>query len=62
MDKLNLNYLGTHTIRKKFYQQTNHDIALVMKLLNQSSEQMTLTYLGLDQEIREHILSTIHFD
>jgi integrase len=44
------------------YEQTNHNIALVMKLLNHSSEQMTLAYLGLDQETREHILDTIHFD
>lgn len=65
-DKLHLNYLGTHTMRKTgaymVYEQTNHNIALVMQLLNHSSEQMTLAYLGLDQETREHILDTIHFD
>lgn len=63
--KLNINYLGTHTMRKKgayrVYVQTNHNIALVMKLLNHSSEEMTLAYLGLDQETREHILDTIDF-
>ena len=42
-------------------EQTNHNIALVMKLLNHSSEEMTLAYLGLDQESREQILDTINF-
>lgn len=64
-EKLNINYLGTHTMRKtgayRVYQQTNHNIALVMKLLNHSSEEMTLAYLGLDQDTREHILDTIDF-
>ena len=32
-----------------------------MKLLNHSSEQMTLAYLGLDQDTREHILDMIDF-
>lgn len=63
--KLNIDYLGTHTMRKtgayRVYEQTNHNIALVMKLLNHSSEGMTLAYLGLDQETREHILDTIDF-
>lgn len=63
---LNIPYLGTHTMRKtgayRVYKQTNHNIGLVMKLLNHSSEQMTLAYLGLDQETREQILDTIDFD
>lgn len=41
-DLLGINYLGTHTMRKTsaycVYEQTNHNIALVMKLLNHSSE------------------------
>ena len=64
--KLSIPYLGTHTMRKtgafKVYEQTNHNIGLVMKLLNHSSEEVTLAYLGLDQETREHILDTINFD
>lgn len=51
---LNINYLGTHTMRKtgayRIYEQSHHNIALVMKLLNHSSEKMTLEYLDLDQE------------
>ena len=64
-DLLGINYLGTHTMRKtgayRVYEQTNHNIGLVMKLLNHSSEKMTLAYLGLDQETRENILDTIDF-
>ena len=62
---LGLNYLGTHTMRKtgayRVYEQSNHNIGLVMKLLNHSSEAVTLNYLGLDQEAREMILDNINF-
>lgn len=64
-DLLSLNYLGTHTMRKtgayRVYEQSNHNIGLVMKLLNHSSEAVTLNYLGLDQETREMILDNIDF-
>lgn len=64
-DLLGLNYLGTHTMRKtgayRVYEQSNHNIGLVMKLLNHSSEAVTLNYLGLDQESRERILDNINF-
>ena len=62
---LDINYLGTHTMRKtgayRVYVQSNYNIGLVMKLLNHSSEAMTLAYLGLDQVIREHMLDKIDF-
>lgn len=62
---LGINYLGTHTMRKtgayRVYEQSHHNIALVMKLLNHSSEAVTLNYLGLDQESREMILDNINF-
>lgn len=64
-DLLGINYLGTHTMRKtgayRVYVQSNYNIGLVMQLLNHSSEQMTLAYLGLDQESREHMLDQIDF-
>lgn len=62
---LDISYLGTHTMRKtgayRVYVQSHHNIGLVMKLLNHSSEAVTLNYLGLDQESREHILDSIDF-
>jgi len=55
----------THTMRKtgayRVYQQSNHDIALVMKLLKQDSEGTTLAYLGLDQDSVENRLDQIDF-
>lgn len=63
-DLTGINHLGTHTMRKtgayKVYEQT-HNIALVMKLLNHSSEAMTLAYLGLDQTTIETALDNIDF-
>ena len=64
-DLLDINYLGTHTMRKtgayRVYVQSNYNMGLVMKLLNHSSEAMTLAYLGLDQVSREHMLDKIDF-
>lgn len=64
-DLLGIAYLGTHTMRKtgayRVYTQSNYNIGLVMRLLNHSSEAMTLAYLGLDQASRENILDQIDF-
>ncbi|MCT3568994.1 site-specific integrase [Levilactobacillus brevis] len=64
-DLLNINYLGTHTMRKtgayRVYTQSNYNIGLVMHLLNHSSEAMTLAYLGLDQASTETMLDRINF-
>lgn len=64
-DLLDIPYLGTHTMRKtgayRVYVQSNYNIGLVMRLLNHSSEAMTLAYLGLDQTSREHMLDQIDF-
>lgn len=63
---LGIDYLGTHTMRKtgayRVYVQSHYDIALVMELLNHSSQAMTLKYLGLDQVSKEKKLDLIHFD
>ena len=64
-DLLNINYLGTHTMRKtgayRVYVQSNYNIGLVMHLLNHSNEAMTLAYLGLDQASTEAMLDNIDF-
>mgnify|MGYP004548473785 CR=1 FL=1 len=64
-DLLDINYLGTHTMRKtgayRVYTQSNYNISLVIHLLNHSSEPMTLTYLGLNQDSRETMLNQIDF-
>lgn len=65
-DWLGLDYLGTHTMRKtgayRVYTQTGYNIALVMSLLNHSSEKMTLAYLGLTQASKEKLLDQVNFD
>lgn len=62
---LGINYLGTHTMRKteayRVYTQSNYNIGRVMRLLNHSSESMTLTYLSLDQASQETMLDQIDF-
>ena len=64
-EMLGLNYLGTHTMRKTgaymVYQQRGHNIGLVMKLLNHSSEETTLAYIGLDREDVEEQLDKVDF-
>lgn len=63
---LGIDYLGTHTMRKTgaymVYIQSDFNIALVMDLLNHSTERMALNYLGLDQTMRESVLDNIDFD
>ena len=64
-DLLGINYLGTHPMRKtgaySVYTQSNYNISLVMHLLNHSSEYMTSTYLGLNQDSRKTMLDQIDF-
>lgn len=59
-----LDYLGSHTMRKtgayQVYRQTGN-IALVMELLNHSSEKMTLRYLGIDKQEQKSVLGKINF-
>lgn len=45
---------GTHTLRKTFgyflYMQSKNNIAMLMEILNHSSETITLRYIGISQE------------
>lgn len=52
-DMLGLDYIGTHTLRKTFayhYYQKTHDLTTLMKILNHSSQSVTLRYIDLEQE------------
>mgnify|MGYP001027608335 CR=1 FL=1 len=50
---VNLNEIGTHTLRKTFgyhfYQQTK-DVAMLQEMFNHSSPQITLRYIGINQD------------
>ena len=62
---LNIKHLGTHSMRKTgaylTYKQTGN-LALVMKLLNHSSEAMTLRYLGLPNKLVSKTLADVKMD
>lgn len=53
-DNLGLNYIGTHTLRKTFsyffLKQNKGDIVTLMKILNHSSQALTLRYAGIEEE------------
>lgn len=52
-DNLGLDYIGTHTMRKTFgysYYQKYKDLPTLMKILNHSSQSVTLRYIGLEDE------------
>jgi integrase len=52
--RVGLERIGTHSLRKTFgyqvYQRSGKDIGLVQKLLNHSSSENTLRYIGLTRE------------
>jgi len=56
---LGLEHTGTHSLRKTFgyhfYKKTK-DIALLQKILNHSSQDITLRYIGVTQEVIENNL------
>ena len=52
-DQLGLDYIGTHTLRKTFayhYYQKTRDLTTLMKILNHSSQSVTLRYIDIEQE------------
>ena len=53
--------IGTHTMRKTFgywfYKQTK-DIAMLQNILNHSTPEITLRYIGIDKEEQDNVLDT----
>lgn len=50
---LELDYIGTHTMRKTFgykYYRQFRDIPTLMRILNHSSQAVTIRYIGLEEE------------
>lgn len=52
-EQVNLKEIGTHTLRKTFgyhfYQQTK-DVAMLQEMFNHSSQDITLRYIGINQD------------
>lgn len=57
--------IGTHSLRKTFgyhvYMMTNKDIAIVQKFLNHSSPQVTLRYIGIEQEDMDELVCNLKY-
>ena len=55
--------IGTHTMRKTFgywfYKQTK-DVAMLQDILNHSTPQITLKYIGINKEEKDHVLDTFY--
>lgn len=62
-DYLNLDEIGTHTMRKTygyhFYQRT-HDIALLQEMFNHSAPSITLRYIGINAEMRDNAMKDFY--
>lgn len=67
-DFADIEFIGTHTMRKTFrywfYKQTK-DSAILQGILNHTTQQITLKYIGINKEKRQYIfylisLSIIH--
>ncbi|PER78735.1 tyrosine-type recombinase/integrase [Bacillus cereus] len=60
-DFAGLESIGTHTMRKTFgywfYKQTK-DVAMLQEILNYSTPQITLKYIGINKEEKDNILDT----
>ena len=60
-DYLGWDYVGTHTLRKTYgywlYKASDHNIALVQRELNHSSQAVTLRYIGITQEESDKVLN-----
>lgn len=56
--------IGTHTLRKTFgyhmYMQTRN-IALIQKILNHSSPEITMVYIGITQEAMDSAINKLDF-
>lgn len=56
--------VGCHTMRKtfalNFYRTSGQDLAKLQKVLNHSSQEATLHYLGLDQKAIDNVVHNMH--
>lgn len=57
--------VGTHTLRKTFgyflYKQSKNNIAMLMEILNHSSETITLRYIGISQEKSNNAMKKMRY-
>lgn len=62
--QVGLSEVSCHSLRKTLafwiYEKNNHDIALVMTLLNHSSEKISLNYLGINQSVMDNAIQGVN--
>lgn len=57
--QIGLEEIGTHTMRKTFgyhHYQTNKDIAILQEIFNHSAPSITLRYIGITDDMKDHSL------
>lgn len=55
-EKIGLENIGTHSMRKTFayhHYQENKDVAILQKMFRHSAPSVTLDYIGIDQDIQD---------
>lgn len=58
-NRIGLDEIGTHTLRKTFgyhFYQKSKDVALLQQLFNHSSPSVTLRYIGINQDIMDNAM------
>ena len=64
-NQLSLECFGTHSLRKTWgyfsYKKSQHNIGLIMAIYNHNSERDTLRYIGIDQEEKDTLYTTVKF-
>ena len=62
-DKIGLNSVGTHTLRKTFgywhYKQYK-DVAVLQELFNHSAPSITLDYIGINQDVMDQTIQNFY--
>ncbi|MDF2791083.1 MAG: integrase family protein [Neobacillus sp.] len=63
-DEINLDEIGTHSMRKTFgyhYYQKSKDVAFLQKVFNHAKPEDTLRYIGLDQDSLDKGMNNFRF-
>ena len=64
-EQLSLECFGTHSLRKTWgyfsYKASQHNIGLIMSIYNHNSERETLRYIGIDQDEKDTLYTTVKF-
>ena len=62
-NEFGLTNIGCHSMRKTFgyfmYESTNHDVALLQELFNHSSPEITLRYIGINQDSHDKAIDKL---